>query len=252
MARKWKFVKWKYFSSRNNFNLRLSKSKKNIFFKPAADSNHPVSSKKPTFDSLLLISPRFGGSDAVGEFFKLEKSVFYVENFDRKYLTELENCKINGIRIKNGTENNCGTLPMVIQTFEHFSLEEIDLNRTKILYVIRDPRYVEKNRFNWKRKWRSENLNWCCFSFMPGNAICFPKTPKQTLSFYLGKSRSIFVPQISWFINMNFGTIFSVNNFFEMIREKKRKAWPSPPNIAIEKNEFKIWRLTSRQKVVWR
>ena len=29
---------------------------------------------------------------------------------------------------------------MVIQTFEHFSLEEIDLNRTKILYVIRDPR----------------------------------------------------------------------------------------------------------------
>ena len=140
MARKWKFVKWKYFSSRNNFNLRLSKSKKNIFFKPAADSNQPVPFQKQTFDSLLLISPRFGGSDAVGEFFKLEKSVFYVENFERKYLTELENCKINGIRIKNGTENNCGTLPMVIQTFEHFSLEEIDLNRTKILYVIRDPR----------------------------------------------------------------------------------------------------------------
>ena len=56
---------------------------------------------------------------------------------------------------------------------------------------------------------------------MPGNAIGFPKTPKQTLSFYLGKSRSIFAPETSWFINMNFGTIFLSCQFFRNDKRKK-------------------------------
>ena len=84
---------------------------------------------------------------------------------------------------------------------------------------MKKPKFV----FTKKTQKRFENFNRWSVLFKPGNAIGFPKTPKQTL-FYLGKSRSIFAPETSWFINMNFGTIFSDTNFSEMIREKKRKA----------------------------
>ena len=94
---------------------------------------------------LLLISPRFGGSDAIGEFFKHEEAVFYAENANFETLEDIKNCKniVLEKSIDNSTHTNlhgCEKLPKVVQTFQHLSLDSIDYNTTKVLYVFRDPR----------------------------------------------------------------------------------------------------------------
>ena len=133
----------------NNLTLilfRISKSKQKTFSKPRTNVKKlKLEQLDDPSKILLLISPRFGGSDAIGEFFKHEEAVFYAENARIESLEDIKNCK--NIFVDKSTDNStltympgCEKLPKVVQTFQHLSLESIDYNTTKVLYVFRDPR----------------------------------------------------------------------------------------------------------------